>query len=61
MNPQLLQHLQQNPFFNVVVLSGAGISYESGISTVRYSNRLLENQSVNDIAMDRLVSLCLNL
>lgn len=35
---------------NIVVLSGAGISAESGISTFRDSNGLWENHSIEDVA-----------
>lgn len=35
---------------NIVVLSGAGISAESGISTFRDSNGLWENHSIHDVA-----------
>lgn len=35
---------------NIVVLTGAGISAESGISTFRDSNGLWENYDVNDVA-----------
>ena len=34
----------------VVVLTGAGISAESGISTFRDSNGLWENHNVQDVA-----------
>ena len=35
---------------NIVVLSGAGISAESGISTFRDGNGLWENHNIEDVA-----------
>lgn len=35
---------------NIVVLTGAGISAESGISTFRDSNGLWENYRIEDVA-----------
>ena len=35
---------------NIVVLTGAGISAESGISTFRDSNGLWENHNIEDVA-----------
>lgn len=50
MNLELLQHLKQHPSFKVVVLTGAGISAESGISTFRDANGLWENHSIEEVA-----------
>ena len=40
----------RNEYKNVVVLTGAGISAESGIATFRDSNGLWENHKVEDVA-----------
>ncbi|MQK95310.1 Sir2 family NAD-dependent protein deacetylase, partial [Escherichia coli] len=37
-------------FNNIVVLTGAGISAESGIKTFRDSNGLWENHQIEDVA-----------
>lgn len=50
MSPALLTHLTQHPHFTVTVLTGAGISAESGISTFRDANGLWENHSIEEVA-----------
>lgn len=40
-----------NKYKNIVVLTGAGISAESGISTFRSDNGLWENHRIEDVAM----------
>ena len=50
MNKNLLKSLANKSNFKVVVLTGAGISAESGIKTFRDSNGLWENHHVEDVA-----------
>lgn len=42
--------MQMRPTSSIVVLTGAGISAESGISTFRDSNGLWENHQIEDVA-----------
>jgi NAD-dependent deacetylase len=46
----MLEHLKAKADFKVVVLTGAGISAESGIKTFRDSNGLWENHPVEAVA-----------
>jgi NAD-dependent deacetylase len=46
----LAEHLKHRPAFRVVVLTGAGISAESGIKTFRDNNGLWENHPVETVA-----------
>jgi NAD-dependent deacetylase len=42
--------IEQNKYSNIVVLTGAGISAESGIKTFRDSNGLWEDHAIEDVA-----------
>lgn len=50
MHQQLTDILSERKFKNIVVLTGAGISAESGIKTFRDSNGLWENHRIEDVA-----------
>lgn len=47
---KLKDFLKENKELRVVILTGAGISAESGIKTFRESNGLWENHSIEDVA-----------
>lgn len=49
-NTSVAEHLKHRPAFKVVVLTGAGISAESGIKTFRDNNGLWENHLVEAVA-----------
>lgn len=58
LNPLIVQEFmtsqrsasQQGPFRSIVVLTGAGISAESGIQTFRAADGLWENHRVEEVA-----------
>jgi len=45
-----LDNIKINPWMKVIVLTGAGISAESGLQTFRGNNGLWENHKVEDVA-----------
>ncbi len=50
MSPVLESATMSRPIQSIVILTGAGISAESGINTFRASDGLWENHSVDDVA-----------
>lgn len=46
----IIEQTAQSPFKSIVVLTGAGISAESGIATFRASDGLWENHSIEEVA-----------